>query len=665
LGEDDFSKKLNTIESPGKFESIEKVVASLVQMVDHITKLNGTIDIEPIRTNIGLLKEIIKSLGNKDLFKDYDMGKNKGSKRFASMVKTIGYLVEIANKLNELSGNIDIGPVRANIELLKEVIGSLNNQQLFEHYGMGKNEGSKPFASMVKTIGHLVTMAQKLNELSSHIEIGAAKANIELIKEVIQSLDTKELFKKYGMAKGEGSGPFRSIVKTLSHLVFIAGKLNELSIQIDITAAKTNIELIKDVIKSLDMKEIFANYGMGKGEGSKPFASITKTMGYLVEIANKLNELGVEISYEAAKTNIELIKDAIRELSDPKIAESYEKMLKGKKWVKMSAVVEEMLNLRDKLNMFGSVPLNTEGIFGGISTLKTILEELKTFANDTKTTADSLNSLTQAFDGLINTLSEKTPAYHEIGKNYGESIVAGFKAANVQTKIVRIINKLITALENKTGKFQEIGRKYGEAMKEGFSSGLSGMNRAINRRIKDLEGKTDLFQAIGTSYGDALKTSFDQAIEGMEASIKKLRDNLKDLPSAPSDSSNKSKRPPKKKKRGKEGRSLPAYYATGGFVPKGTDTVPAMLTPGEFVQSRQAVNTFGKDFMDKVNRLDIKGVLAQTYTRFDPSSMYRAPIINNIHQVTTNNQANVTQQIKQAAPNYSLKRAAASLQQLT
>ncbi len=33
-----------------------------------------------------------------------------------------------------------------------------------------------------------------------------------------------------------------------------------------------------------------------------------------------------------------------------------------------------------------------------------------------------------------------------------------------------------------------------------------------------------------------------------------------------------------------------ATYAGGGFAPKGTDTVPAMLTPGEFVVNRKAAN---------------------------------------------------------------------------
>ena len=42
---------------------------------------------------------------------------------------------------------------------------------------------------------------------------------------------------------------------------------------------------------------------------------------------------------------------------------------------------------------------------------------------------------------------------------------------------------------------------------------------------------------------------------------------------------------------------------SGGGMHLGTDTVPAMLTPGEFVMSRGAVNKFGVDFMESVNAM--------------------------------------------------------------
>ena len=44
-----------------------------------------------------------------------------------------------------------------------------------------------------------------------------------------------------------------------------------------------------------------------------------------------------------------------------------------------------------------------------------------------------------------------------------------------------------------------------------------------------------------------------------------------------------------------------SYFAKGGMA-KGTDTVPAMLTPGEFVMSKSAVDKYGVGFMRSINK---------------------------------------------------------------
>jgi hypothetical protein len=48
------------------------------------------------------------------------------------------------------------------------------------------------------------------------------------------------------------------------------------------------------------------------------------------------------------------------------------------------------------------------------------------------------------------------------------------------------------------------------------------------------------------------------------------------------------------------GGLVPKYFAIGGYA-KGTDTVPAMLTPGEFVMSKYAVQNYGLENMKSIN----------------------------------------------------------------
>jgi len=48
------------------------------------------------------------------------------------------------------------------------------------------------------------------------------------------------------------------------------------------------------------------------------------------------------------------------------------------------------------------------------------------------------------------------------------------------------------------------------------------------------------------------------------------------------------------------GGIIPKYYVSGGYS-KGTDTIPAMLTPGEFVIRKNAVDSFGVNKLNKIN----------------------------------------------------------------
>lgn len=67
--------------------------------------------------------------------------------------------------------------------------------------------------------------------------------------------------------------------------------------------------------------------------------------------------------------------------------------------------------------------------------------------------------------------------------------------------------------------------------------------------------------------------------------------------------------------RGGEVGSGVQYHSTGGvhglgFKPRGTDTTPAMLTPGEFVQQKKAVEHYGLPFMNALNNMQVPRYLA-------------------------------------------------------
>ena len=60
------------------------------------------------------------------------------------------------------------------------------------------------------------------------------------------------------------------------------------------------------------------------------------------------------------------------------------------------------------------------------------------------------------------------------------------------------------------------------------------------------------------------------------------------------------------------GGMVPKYFAAGGFA-RGADTVPAMLTPGEFVMSKYAVNQHGVENLKAMNNGESVGGSVYTY----------------------------------------------------
>ena len=70
---------------------------------------------------------------------------------------------------------------------------------------------------------------------------------------------------------------------------------------------------------------------------------------------------------------------------------------------------------------------------------------------------------------------------------------------------------------------------------------------------------------------------------------------------------------------GSGGGNFMSYMATGGFVAKGTDTIPAMLTPGEFVVNRASAQKFGS-LLSEIN--------SPTYQTGGSSSRVPAGIIS-------------------------------------
>ena len=90
-------------------------------------------------------------------------------------------------------------------------------------------------------------------------------------------------------------------------------------------------------------------------------------------------------------------------------------------------------------------------------------------------------------------------------------------------------------------------------------------------------------------------------------------------------------------RRYQSGGIIPEYHSKGlpvgiNWQPKGTDTVPTMLTPGEYVLRKKAVDSLGTNFLNNLNKFGVNAL----------QSVAKSTIINNVYN--TNN-AQISQNI--------------------
>lgn len=89
---------------------------------------------------------------------------------------------------------------------------------------------------------------------------------------------------------------------------------------------------------------------------------------------------------------------------------------------------------------------------------------------------------------------------------------------------------------------------------------------------------------------------------------------------------------------------MAGYFASGGNVlagfpgmASGSDTIPAWLTPGEYVMRRAAVGMFGSRFMDRVNKMDIGGAFDALMSRISNPMHMGGNTYNRDNHATVNN----------------------------
>lgn len=198
-------------------------------------------------------------------------------------------------------------------------------------------------------------------------------------------------------------------------------------------------------------------------------------------------------------------------------------------------------------------------------------------------TADSLVSVAESAAGSLDML--------------------GTKMATVVTKIAGLVKDIQVLTDN----FESAGRDLGKAFVKGLKNSIKddSLRTKIDAMIAaiDTSDSSGIYKK-GTDIGTALYNSIIAALN-----ISVIQSQLNDL--KPAKELPTSQNPKVSLKGGLltppvARGALPLLRAQGGSV--GTDSVPALLSSGEYVVRRSASDFWGNSLLSRINNLDLNGV---------------------------------------------------------
>ena len=491
---------------------------------------------------------------------------------------------------------------------------------------------SETFKRAFKSLGGLIKAAGAVTLVAGTglIAFESAKRILQNIKEMSDMLSEGDWSNAPIVTVGV-IGAIGGFIEIFNYIGTVLGPKGLLSVAIasaasslvtgafaaDMWMIKKGVEQIRDTIKTLD-----------------EVATSIQTM-------NGIGTLGEDVKQKFRNTI-----DAINEIKNMFVGKNGSKMDRGQVEAglptfsigKVTALtnignaVKQLQNIASQLNSLSAISVSDPS--QTIADIKTACQSLqgirvsKGLAKQAEHIADSI-------------LQVRRIAYH-INKLAGLSVNAGGFADT--------ITQIKEALESIKGMSQTVTLDIKVVMGSGFRSSVNGVVKQLKNAKKDIEAyKKPIAFIVPVNVTFSVVTNAASAIAKMKnerARVINARNNIR-TPMTVSTGGRASRNGILYRSGG--GSTSRSYHSVASYRPRGTDTIPAMLTEGEYVHKKQAVDFFGVDFMRKVNNLDVKGAMNALLTKAGTSvGVGRQSIVNN----TVNNNQRITQNISTNNPNF-------------
>lgn len=652
-----FIKDINDVEVPSDTSAIDEKISNLTNVMNSLKKLGNDSWLDSINFISKGLEALTSKLDGASL-----------DAKFKSFTKLIDFVKKISDLKLDDAG---LEAIETKLENLKKTLQTVSKFKVDTPPDI-KDDVLKGYENFKKLTDKIKGITDSLNNIPDGLDISSKIESVKNALSKISELATLDIFGKDTPFNKDVTSNIKSVTEFTSKLSSIASSLNEINSIEDLSGIPAKIEQLRQALQSItqagenggSLMSMFDAF-KGKSDYGKLAEEASNMINSLKTIADALSQIPDLINIEGSgiETRVAKIQSVLKSLTDSdtgSFIQDIGKLAKVSEAVgQVTSVVnsfktmaETLMTIPDLINVEGS------GIETRVAKIKSVLQSLASSDDSGLTTSlqniqklsSNIMSAVQAVNNIliianaINQFPEvnadnfnnsinaiKTAIESLSGINDNDAIIGNL------TNVLNTINQLQTALAQFASMASSLGQQSGSNFSNGFVSGLG--SRIVDKMNEQKNQIENLgWEALGASISSKIANGFDVSsvlnkIQQIQSAIDSLRGKTVDITI--------NETTVKKTKHAEHG-GLIEYHSTGGtvggrlFKPLGTDTVPAMLTAGEYVLKRSVSSMLGKQFLDNLNQLNLTQAL-------------KALAGHTGHSVVNNTTNNITQNVDNKA----------------
>lgn len=653
-----FIDDINSVEVPSDTSSIDEKISNLTKVMNSLKKLGNESWIDSINVFSKALDAVGSALDANTL---------------DSKLKSFNNLLDFIKKISSLKLDDDgLESLETKLDNLKKALQKVSDFTVPTPPTI-KDDVLKGYENFKELSDKIKDIVESLNNIPDGLDISSKIESVKNALSKISELATLDIFGKDTPFTEDVTSNIKSVTEFTSKLSSIASSLNEINSIEDLSGIPAKIEQLRQALQSItqagenggSLMSMFDAF-KGKSDYGELAEEASNMINSLKTIADALSQIPDLINIEGSgiETRVAKIQSVLKSLTDSNTGSFIQdigKLAKVSEAVGQVASVvnsfktmaETLMTIPDLINVEGS------GIETRVAKIKSVLQSLASSDDSGLTTslqniqklssnimyavqavnniliiANAINQFPEVnadnFNNSINAI--KTAIESLSGINDNDAIIGNL------TNVLNTINQLQNALAQFASMASTLGQQSGTNFSNGFVSGLG--SRIVDKMNEQKNQIENLgWEALGASISSKIADGFDVSsvlnkIQQIQSAIDSLRGKTVDITI--------NETTVKSTKKRQHGGIIPEYHSTGGVVGRrsfaslGTDTIPAMLTAGEYVLKRSVSSLLGKQFLDNLNQMNLTQAL-------------KALAGHTGHSVVNNTTNNITQNVDNKA----------------